>query len=88
MTIIFQRWLSTLVPVASRKAASMSRTLSPAGVHFDGELFEFRRATRQSRAHTRFERLGAIGGLRHAVLDRAFGGAQAPAPVAIAIAGA
>ena len=60
----------------------------PAGVHLQRQLFELGSPARQPRAHARHERLGTIGDLRHAVLDRALRRAQAAPPVPIAIAGA
>ena len=58
----------------------------PAGVHLDRELLQLRRPARQAGAHPRDKGLGAIGHLRHPVLDRALGRAQPAAAIAIAIA--
>ena len=60
----------------------------PARVHLDGQLLQLRRPPGQAGAHPRDKRLGAIGHLRHAVVDRALRGAQPSAPVAVAVAGA
>ena len=51
-------------------------------------LLQFGRPAGQAGADARDERLGAIGHLRHAVLDRALRRAQLSAPIAVAIAGA
>src|SRR5207245_2167256 len=53
-----------------------------------GELLQFGRPPGQAGADARDERLGTIGHLRHAVLDRTLRRAQPSAPVAVAIAGA
>jgi len=50
----------------------------PARVHLEREALEFGRPTGQARADARHERLGAVRHLRHAILDRALRGAQAP----------
>src|SRR5712691_10580552 len=80
--------LRTLAPLASRKAASYVPGAQPARVHLDGQLLQLGRPAGQTGAHPGDERLGAIGHLRHAVVDGALRGAQPSAPVAVAIAGA
>ncbi len=57
-----------------------------ARVHLDGELLELRRPAGQAGAGAGHERLGARGDLRHPVLDRAFGGPQPGAAIAVPIA--
>src|SRR5467141_1119202 len=45
--------------------------LAPARVHLDSQLLQLRRPPGQPGAHSRDERLGVIGHLRHAVVDGA-----------------
>ena len=60
----------------------------PPGEHLDSQALQFGRPACQPGAYPGHKRLGAIGHLRDAVLDRALGCAQAAAPIAIPVAGA
>jgi len=60
----------------------------PPRKHLHRQALELRRAPRQAGPPAGRERLGAIGDLRHAVLDGSLGGGEPAAAIAIAVAGA
>ena len=65
--------------VAGRKAAR---------IHLDRQRLQLLAAPSHRLAQPRAERLGPVGDLRRAVLDRPLGALQPPGPVAVAVAGA
>lgn len=72
--------------VVAKRRFNVARAL-PLGEHLDRQALKLGRAPRQARADARDERLGAIGDLRDAVLDGAFGQAQPAARITIAAPG-
>jgi hypothetical protein len=59
-----------------------------AGEHLDSQALQLCRPAGQAGSDAGHERLGPIRDLRYSILDRTLGRAQAPTPIAIAIAGA